>query len=105
MDLVRYGRFIPPVRGTAPAGCLYLNKAGLLNRRWRRSDDIRAQMQARLTFVATQGFVACAHLLAFQSNPRFGPLVCRMPHVWRDDINDFDRSIGSFDSTRLGRRA
>jgi hypothetical protein len=29
-------------------------------------------MQARLTFLAAQGFVACAHLLAFQSNPRYG---------------------------------
>jgi hypothetical protein len=62
-------------------------------------------MQACLTFVATRGFVACAHLPAFQSNPRFGPLVCRMQYLWRDDINDLDRSIGSFDGTRLGRRA
>jgi hypothetical protein len=79
-------------------------QSGSLDRRWRRSGDIRARMQARLTFVAAQGYVACAHLLPFQSNPRFVPLVCRMPYVWRDDINDFDRSIGSFDSTRLRRR-
>jgi hypothetical protein len=84
---------------------LGINAVKLRPRRWRRSDDILAQMQARLTFVATQGLVACTYLADFQSNPCFWPMVCRMPYVWRDDTNDFDRNIWSFDSPRLGRRA